>query len=77
VVRNLFHLKRKAPQTTAKRRAAYHNVDRILLIGLTVLGILTLIYAWQNAHLDLFPTFICAAALLGWGVISVFIYRKH
>jgi hypothetical protein len=52
------------------------NVDRVLLSALTVMGILTLIYARQNAHLDAFPTLICALALVGWGVISLFIYRK-
>jgi len=52
------------------------NVDRVLLSALTVLGVLTLIYARQNAHLDTFPTLICATALVGWCVISLFIYRK-
>lgn len=76
MVRNPFQSKRKGPGELARRRAVLRNVDRVLLSALTVMGILTLIYARQNAHLDAFPTLICALALVGWGVISLFIYRK-
>lgn len=77
MVRNPFEWKTKEPGTLAKRRAVLRNVDRILLCGMTVLGVATLIYAWQNAHLDIFPTLICALALVGWGVISLFVCRKQ